>query len=903
MRNMYEHTNKQVILGIDIGGSHITAAVIDMVSGNIVEGTLTRNRVDKDGVSEIILDQWLSTMKAAISKAGGAELKGIGFAIPGPFNYEAGICLMKGVNKYDSLYGTDVSRHIRMALELPDSFPLKFENDASCFGLGESLSAEVLPFKNIIAITLGTGFGATFIHNKQIRKSGEGVPPSGQLFDFPYLNGIAEDYISSACLLKAYNRLAGTNISEVLQIAERANAQDKNAQIVFAEFGKHLAACLLPWIKSFRAECLVIGGSISKSSNLFLSPLRAALLKEDIHLIIKTSTLMELSAITGAASLIKQNGTSIPKQENKLWRKTSQDLLPANTIALNNDEATYNIYPFQHIGDGNIFSGYGSLAAWMATRKSVMIDGYGGNDWKVIQSKLAGFFNSSHIRVNWFETQTFQKPVDAINELVDPFLGERDCVWGTRTSLSISDFYDVSAIEQLEADPGFDLTVIIGTGAALANWETLIYVDLPKNEIQYRMRAGSITNLGNDLLEPPALMYKRFYFVDWVVFNRHRQQITPKISVIADGQWKDTINWGFTSVVNQALLNMSKDVVRVRPWFEAGAWGGQWMKNNIPQLNKNEVNYAWSFELIAPENGLVLESDHNLLELSFDWLMELQTNNVLGRDAERFGSSFPIRFDFLDTFNGGNLSIQCHPTLEYIRKNFGESITQDETYYMLDCKKNAKVYLGFQETIDATEFKTALENSLEENKSLDIDQYVQSFAAQKHDLFLIPNGTVHSAGKDNMVLEISATPYIFTFKMYDWVRLDLEGNPRPINIEHAFNNLNFCRKGDLVKEELISKQTILEAGADWKIIHLSTHADHFYAVHRIEFSEKVQVSTGNQCHILMLVEGSSIVVKTKSGKPKRFSYAETFIIPAAAEEYEVINEGKTGAKLIKAFIK
>lgn len=901
---MYEHLNNYFYLGADIGGSHITAALIDIDNGHLVEETLTRSRIDNNGPGDLILIQWVSTLREALSKIPKAELKGIGFAMPGPFNYEAGICLMKGVNKYDSLYGINVSAYIRKELNLAQDFPIKFENDACCFGLGESLSAELSTYANIIAITLGTGFGATFIHNKQIKRNGVGVAPSGELYNYPYLGGIAEDYISSAWLLKTYNQLSGNAFTEVLQIAEKAiSQQDKNAQLVFEEFGEHLAACLLPWIKSFRAECLVIGGSISKSANLFLSPLRTALLKENIHLVIKTSTLMELSAITGAASLINHTGKSMPKKENLLWRKTSQDLLPGNTIALNNEKTAYNIYPFHNIGDKKIFAGYESLAAWMATKQSVLIDGYGGNDWKLIQAKLAAYFNARHIRVCWHEMTAFEKPVEAINEMVDPFLGDTDSVWGTRSTLSLKDFYDEGALSKLQPDAGFDLSIIIGTGAALAKWETVIYVDLPKNEIQYRMRAGSITNLGNDLLEAPAIMYKRFYFVDWVVFNKHRQQVADRIQLIVDGQWKDTINWCYAASVKEGLKMMSFDAIRARPWFAAGAWGGDWMKDNIPQINKNEVNYAWSFELIAPENGLVLESDHNLLEISFDWLMELQGKAVLGKDAERFGTEFPIRFDFLDTFDGGNLSIQCHPSLPYIQKHFGENITQDETYYILDCKDNATVYLGFQENINPDAFKKELEASVEENRAIEIDQYVQSFKANKHDLFLIPNQTIHSAGKDNMVLEISATPYIFTFKMYDWVRLDLEGNPRPINIDHAFNNLDFSRKGDQVKEELISKQTLLEAGDDWQVIHLATHADHFYAVHRIEFSGKVKVQTANQCHILMLVEGSSVSVKTKNGKVHRFSYAETFFIPAAAEEYEVINEGTTGAKLIKAFIK
>src|SRR5205085_4695257 len=132
--------------------------------------------------------------------------------------------------------------------------------------------------------------------------------------------------------------------------------------------------------------------------------------------------------------------------------------------------------------------------------------------------------------------------------------------------------------------------------------------------------------------------------------------------------------------------------------------------------------------------------------------------------------------------------------------------------------------------------------------------------ASKHDLFLIPNGTIHSAGKNNLVLEISSTPYIFTFKMYDWLRLDLNGEPRAINIDHAFNNLRFEYKGDYVVKELISKPVRIAAGNDWEIFHLPTHAQHFYDVHRVEFDTEVSLTTGDSCNVMMLVEGSSVML-------------------------------------------
>ena len=186
---------------------------------------------------------------------------------------------------------------------------------------------------------------------------------------------------------------------------------------------------------------------------------------------------------------------------------------------------------------------------------------------------------------------------------------------------------------------------------------------------------------------------------------------------------------------------------------------------------------------------------------------------------------------------------------------------------------------------------------------MNITDFVQYHPAQKHDLFLIPNSTVHSAGAGNLVLEISATPYIFTFKMYDWLRLDLDGNPRPINIEHAFNNLDFERKGHAVQDELIAKPVVLEYSQDHRVIHLPTHRDHFYDVHRIEFDKEFSVSTNQSCLVMMLVEGEAILVETQAGVQHRFAYAETFVIPAAATTFKMTNLGSARAKVIKAFIK
>jgi mannose-6-phosphate isomerase class I len=585
-------------------------------------------------------------------------------------------------------------------------------------------------------------------------------------------------------------------------------------------------------------------------------------------------------------------------------RKSTQFQMPKKLDGAIAPQGVYNIYPFCALGDNRIFNGYASLAAWIIEQKTVIVDGYAGVFWNELKSGLARELAANGLTINWVELTGYLKQHDEIEKLVQPFLGTPDAVWGTKCTLSLSDLFLTDQLSAQNINTEFDINIVLGTGAALTNWDApVIYVDLPKNELQFRMRAGSINNLGTEEIAEPFTMYKRFYFVDWVLLNKHKKSILDQITVIADGQWQNDINWMLKAELVEGLNKISNSVIRVRPWFEPGAWGGQWIKEFIPNINKDVINYAWSFELIVPENGMVFESDGNLLEASFDFLMFANQQQVLGKHAEKFGDEFPIRFDFLDTFDGGNLSIQCHPRLKYIQDNFGETITQDETYYILDCKDNAEVYLGFQENINPDEFKRTLLNSQSKGVEVEIKDFVQAHQAKKHDLFLIPNGTVHSAGANNMVLEISATPYIFTFKMYDWLRLDLDGNPRPINIDHAFNNLDFDRKGDRVQDELISTPAVLEAGADWKLIHLPTHKQHFYDVHRLDFDTKVQVATENCCHVMMLVEGESILLETADGTKQVFAYAETFVIPAAAKVYTLTNLGKSNAKVIKAFLK
>jgi len=294
---------QNLAIGVDIGGSHISCAAVDLDTFRILEETRTERAVNNKEEANVIIGVWVNALKAVIDRIPEGSLKGIGFGMPGPFDYVKGISYIKGVAKYEKLYGCKVKNAIADNLGYNDSFPVRFMNDVSTFAVGEALVGKASQADRSISITLGTGFGSAFIANKIPIVDGPEVPKLGCVYHLPYGDNIADDYFSTRWFLGRYKKMTGIELSGVKELTSLA-ATDKRVIELFTEFGTNLGIFLAPWLKKFRAEIVVVGGNISHAYNLFGEIFENSLRNEGCGCRVALSELKEDAAFIGAAWLL-----------------------------------------------------------------------------------------------------------------------------------------------------------------------------------------------------------------------------------------------------------------------------------------------------------------------------------------------------------------------------------------------------------------------------------------------------------------------------------------------------------------------------------------------------------------------------------------------------------------------
>ena len=571
--------------------------------------------------------------------------------------------------------------------------------------------------------------------------------------------------------------------------------------------------------------------------------------------------------------------------------------------------SNYDKYPATVVENGYILTGWNEILAVLSQGEKVLaVDLYTG----VLEDEVIGQLKKLQPAL-LIDTRQLMKPEEEILEMTSRFMTD-DVLFGYLSNLRLEDYFDISRLEEARRQIGEEngKVIVVGTGAGWVTQgmeTTLVYADMARWEIQQRFRRHEVKALGVDnRAEAPSLQYKRGYFNDWNVCDRYKDGLFARVDY-----WLDTNKAGEPKMIDgktfmQGIENTVAKPFRVVPFFDPAPWGGQWMKE-VCDLNREEVNFGWCFDCVPEENSLLFNIEGVLFELPSNDLVLLKSRELLGAPVEaRFGKNFPIRFDFLDTMGGGNLSLQVHPTTQFVHDNFGIHYTQDESYYLLDAEENASVYLGLRKGIRKEEMAEDLRKAQNGNFVFDAEKYVNKFPAKKHDHFLIPGGTVHCSGAGGMVLEISSTPNLFTFKMWDWQRLGLDGKPRPTNVERGLKVIDWERDMDFVNAQLRNQTKEVASGDGWVEEHTGLHENEFIETRRHWFKKPVTHCTNRSVNVLNLVEGDEVTVSSPvdAFEPFVVHYAETFIIPACVGEYTITpgnaEEGKTYAT-IKAYVR
>ncbi|WP_312626074.1 class I mannose-6-phosphate isomerase [Scandinavium sp.] len=576
---------------------------------------------------------------------------------------------------------------------------------------------------------------------------------------------------------------------------------------------------------------------------------------------------------------------------------------------------TYDKFPEVPVQgfDSQAWQGWRDIIATLKTRLTqkpkivLVIDCYPGVRLAEIEREMTSLDPALLLNA-----ENARRDEQSLHELLARNLTD-DRVFGVLSCHQLPEFFDSARLETLRrqvTDVQEGLVIVYGPGASLIHQgDVLIYADLPRWEIQMRMRSGELGNWGVENQHEDILRrYKRAFFIEWRVFDKHKTPLLKRADYLLDTTLSDEPAMVSGDALRAGLAQTAGRPFRVVPFFDPGVWGGQWMKNQF-DLDPSKPNYAWCFDCVPEENSLLLRFGDVRIEIPSLDVVLLHPRELLGEKVHaRFGAEFPIRFDFLDTIGGQNLSFQVHPLTEYIQQQFGMHYTQDESYYILEAEPDAVVYLGTKTGTDPVAMIDDLHRAANGEKAFDDARFVNQIPARKHDHFLIPAGTVHCSGSGTMVLEISATPYIFTFKLWDWGRLGLDGLPRPVHLEHGEQVIDWQRDTKWVNEHLVNRIEPLAEGEGWREERTGLHEREFIETRRHWFTAPVTHHTHGGVNVLNLVEGAEARVESPTGAfdPFVVHYAETFIVPASVGEYRISPWGKgVGQQLatVKAWVR
>ena len=541
----------------------------------------------------------------------------------------------------------------------------------------------------------------------------------------------------------------------------------------------------------------------------------------------------------------------------------------------------------------------------------IAIDGHLGVPWKEWAKALEQALQRQKLRPEIVDMISCWKSSSAIQRMVRPNM-PKDPTFGRIYDGKLEDFFNLKKIDSLYKKLDRDVAnatqpnviICLGSGSAgmeLADlYDATFYIDIVREEILKRLKMGLAFPVGEKPVpveedeDKPALpayfSTRRFYYVDYPVLDKHRKDLLAHVDYYIDGNALKTPKMIPGEQFRGLLLLLCKGPIKTKPYYDPSPWGGTWLKK-VRKLPRKMINCAWSYDLIEPETSFLVEWGKTQMEFPFPLLAGLAPREILGSKGskKKFAGQFPIRINYDDGYNGNDMALQSHPNDAYIGEHFNEPYRQDESYYIVDTAPNAGVHLGLTEDADIEEFRRAVVQAEKKSIPFDHRKFVNYIPSEPGDLFLIPAGTVHGSGRNQNVLEISATTYRYTFHFYDFLRPGLDGKLRTIHSDHAFNNLRSERRTRWVLKNLKQEPRLLKKGKGWAEYLLGTRRDMFFKVQRVEFDKQYQDNTQGEFHLLVVVEGKGIraIPWQATDSAAYLPFSCMLLMPASVGKYRI----------------
>ncbi len=553
-----------------------------------------------------------------------------------------------------------------------------------------------------------------------------------------------------------------------------------------------------------------------------------------------------------------------------------------------------------------------------AGAKNVAIDGYAGTEFEKIIQVCAGQVRPMNIKI--VRTESLLKPAEVIREMLSDSLSEDRTLdpvllYGVRIERTYEDLFDMDKVNALiEELKGEGKILVVGRGALCQSLRALycerIWADITPRTAALNYKYGKTCNFGETEAFPFNAMMRRNYYVDFELAVELRWNLIREGALTYYITADEPTNMSMLPYESLCALfeELGSRPFRCRPVYLEGVWGG-WYIHRLRKLPKEMRNCAWVFDMIPMEVSLAATWEGHELEVPFFTFVMQQAEHLLGKPCyDTFGGYFPVRFNYDDTFHSsGNMSIQCHPDADWVVKNHGELGRQDESYYVCVAGQNACTYLGFKEEGSCEAFFEAAEKAQETGELIDYKKYVNSVPSIPGTQVMIPAGTIHASGHNQVILEIgSLTVGSYTYKLYDYQRTDPQtGLPRPIHLAAGRKVIHGERTSEWVAENLVNHGGVKRQGEDWKEVTVGEHDLLYFALQTETFTHTIEDDTRDRFHVLALTEGEKVRIESINDPSRSFTanYLDVIVVPADLGAYRIVNLGQGDVTVHKTCLK